>query len=347
MEMVPRLLLPLPRGRCHGFGPRAEPAQIGLVGRPHHPRALPEDGQGGAPGKGHAVVEGASRRQPDRAALFVRQGPQRAAPRSRQTAPGYRVAMRGWRLGAALACLFSVAARADLLFVADERGDDVRVISTADNAEVAAIAVGKRPRGMCASADRKTVYVALGDEDAVALVDVASRKVTGKLPVGRDPEQVVLSPDGKVLYVSNEAASTATAVELSSRRILFTAPVGTEPEGIAVSPSGAKLYVTGESTDDVTVVDARAGKVLGKFAVGARPRWVLFSADGKQAFVSAEVGGRFPFGVEADATQASGSAEVRGPFHFVAARADKPGKSGPIGDGQTKPDRLALSSDGK
>jgi YVTN family beta-propeller protein len=114
--------------------------------------------------------------------------------------------MRGHRAGAVLACLFSLAARADLVFVSDERGDDLRVLSTESNSEVAAIAIGKRPRGMCASPDRKTVYVALGDEDAVAVVDVASRKVVGRVPVGRDPEQVVLSPDGKVLYVSNEVA---------------------------------------------------------------------------------------------------------------------------------------------
>src|SRR3982750_4605096 len=136
--MVPRLLLPLPRHRRHGLRHRTEPAQIGLVGGPHHPRTVSQDRERRAGGKGHAVVEGASRGQPDRAALYVHQGAQRAAARSWPTAPGYRVAMRAWRLGAALACLLSLPARADLLFVADERGDDVRVISTADNAEVAA-----------------------------------------------------------------------------------------------------------------------------------------------------------------------------------------------------------------
>src|SRR4051812_37019147 len=173
MEVVPRLLLPLPRNRRHGLRPGPEPAQVRLLRGPHHPRRFPQDGPRRSPGEGHAIVEGAPRRQADRPALHVHQGAQRRAPRPGQTPPSDRRAMRFLPAGALLACFVSLAARADLVFVSDERGDDVRVLSTEDHTQVAAIAVGKRPRGMCTSLDGKTVYVALGDEDAVALVDVA------------------------------------------------------------------------------------------------------------------------------------------------------------------------------
>src|SRR5256885_488768 len=326
MEVVPRLLLPLPRGRRHGLGPRSEPAQVRLLRGSHHPRPVPQDGPRGSPGKRDAVLEGAPRPEADRADLFVREGALRSASRPRQAPPRDRRAMRFLPAGTLLACFVSFAARADLVFVSDERGDAVRALPTEDNTQVAVTAAGKRPRGMRRSLDRKTVYVALGDEDAVALVDVDSRKVVGKVPVGRDPEQVALSRDGKVLYVSNEAASTATAVEIASQRKVFASRVGTEPEGVGVAPSGRKVYVTGESSDDVTVLDARSGKVLRRFKVGARPRWVAFSPDGKQAFVSAEVGGT---------------------LHFVDLASDKPRAALKIGNGQTKPDGLAVSPDGK
>jgi len=96
--------------------------------------------------------------------------------------------MRVFR-AALLLALLAPPARADLVFVSDERGDDLRVVSTERGAVVAAIPVGKRPRGMCLAPDGKTVFVALGDEDAVALVDVASRALVRKVAVGRDPEQ--------------------------------------------------------------------------------------------------------------------------------------------------------------
>jgi YVTN family beta-propeller protein len=199
----------------------------------------------------------------------------------------------GKRLAAVVAlCGATAAARAESsIFVSNERGNDLHVLSAGTNAVVATIAVGKRPRGMAVSPDRKMVYVALGDDDAVAQVEVATRMLRRTIPVGRDPEQVALSPDGKILYVSNEATSSATAVDLATGRSLFVGAVGTEPEGVGVTPDGRKLYVTGESTDDVTVLDARSGEILRTLKVGARPRWVAFSPDGLRAYITGEVGG--------------------------------------------------------
>ena len=67
--------------------------------------------------------------------------------------------------------LAAAASRADSIFVSDERGDDLRVLSSESHGLIATIPVGKRPRGMCLSPDGKTVYVALGDE--ARAVDVA------------------------------------------------------------------------------------------------------------------------------------------------------------------------------
>src|SRR5256885_16379682 len=82
------------------------------------------------------------------------------------------------------------------LDVSNEVDNTVAVISPQTNSVVATIVVGRRPRGLAASPDRRTVYVALGQDDALGVIDVASGKMTRTVPAGRDPELVVLSPDG-------------------------------------------------------------------------------------------------------------------------------------------------------
>src|SRR6266513_2036714 len=55
------------------------------------------------------------------------------------------------------------------LYVSNEVANTLSVISPQTNSVVATIAVGKRPRGLAASPDRRTVYVALGQDDALVL----------------------------------------------------------------------------------------------------------------------------------------------------------------------------------
>src|SRR3954470_11250628 len=107
------------------------------------------------------------------------------------------------------------------LCVSNEKGGDVTVIDVATQKVVATIPVGKRPRGIHASADGKTLYVALsgrpiegppkldakgnpifnraGDEDeerntdhsadGIGVIDLMTRKFVKKLSAGSDPEQ--------------------------------------------------------------------------------------------------------------------------------------------------------------
>src|SRR6266571_3046186 len=67
-----------------------------------------------------------------------------------------------------LAIGLTLAARSagPALYVSNEVANTLSVISPQTNSVVATIAVGKRPRGLAASPDRRTVYVALGQDDA-------------------------------------------------------------------------------------------------------------------------------------------------------------------------------------
>src|SRR5438094_89869 len=128
------------------------------------------------------------------------------------------------------------------LYVSNEVDNTVAVISPQTNSVVATIVVGRRPRGLAASPDRRTVYVALGQDDALGVIDVASGKMTRTIPAGRDPELVVLSPDGKVAYVSNEEIAHASAIDLATGKILFSTPVGGWPSSRRAPPRASASW---------------------------------------------------------------------------------------------------------
>src|SRR5271167_3818645 len=133
------------------------------------------------------------------------------------------------------------------IFVSDEHSGTITVINGANFKVTDTIVAGKRPRGIHASPDGKTVYVALSgtpieappkldangnpifqkshdddDDDNVksdktadglGIVDVAQKKFLRKIPVGSDPEQFAISKDGKRIYISNEDVGAATVLD--------------------------------------------------------------------------------------------------------------------------------------
>lgn len=193
----------------------------------------------------------------------------------------------------------ATAAGARLALVTNEGSSSVTVIDTRTLQAIATIALAARPRGIRASADGATAYVALSDDaptsesdaDGIAVIDLRRAEITALHDAGSDPEQFALSPDGARLYAANEDAGTATITDLASDGQLATLVVGIEPEGVAVSPDGRWVYVTAETSNTVSVIDTRTNEVAASFLVDIRPRAAAFSPDGHHAFVSNEISG--------------------------------------------------------
>jgi YVTN family beta-propeller protein len=233
--------------------------------------------------------------------------------------------MRVLVLGTALIALSPIAAIAAQnyqIFVSNEKSGDVTVINGSDNKVLGTIAVGKRPRGIHASPDGKTVYVALSgtplaappkldakgnpifergkddddddsvksdkSADAIGVVDVAQRKLTGKIAGGSDPEEFSLSKDGTRLYVSNEDVKAASVINIASSKVEHIIAVGQEPEGVATSPDGARFYVTCEAGGDVYAIETTGFSSVGHFKVNVRPRSMDFLPGGAIGFIPSE-----------------------------------------------------------
>jgi YVTN family beta-propeller protein len=201
-------------------------------------------------------------------------------------------------------------ARGVRLFVTNEGSGNLSVIDAATQTVVATAPLGKRPRGIRLSPDRKSLYVALSGSpnaapgvdrnslpppdrgaDGIGEVDVATLKVKRIIHAGIDPEQLDVSPDGTRLYVANEDAAQLTVVDLPSGRIVTTVKVGKEPEGVAIRPDGKVVYVASEADGQVFAIDTATNRLLARIAVGRRPRSIAFLPDGSRAYVTLESDG--------------------------------------------------------
>jgi YVTN family beta-propeller protein len=200
-----------------------------------------------------------------------------------------------------------VKANEERVYVSDEDGGNVVVISTSNEEVIARIAVGKRPRGLRVSPDGTRLFVALSglpksgpgvdasqlppadpSADGIGIVDLSSLKLLRVIPGGKDPELFDVTSDGKRLWVSNEDTAEATLVDVEAGKVVRRVPVGKEPEGVGIAPDGKVVYVTNEGDNSVSVLEIETGKPVAQIATGGRPRSVVFTADGLRAFIACE-----------------------------------------------------------
>lgn len=193
------------------------------------------------------------------------------------------------------------------IYVTNERSGDLSVIDGITYEVIATVPLGKRPRGIHASPDRQTIYVALSgspiappgvDEstlpppdkkaDAIGVFDVRQNKLLTLIHAGSDPEEFDLSKDGTLLYCSNEDVGQTSIVEIATGKVIATIPVGPEPEGVTTSPDGKTVFVTSEQGGTIAVIDTATRKTIKTIPVGNRPRDVAFFPDGATAYVTRE-----------------------------------------------------------
>ena len=182
-------------------------------------------------------------------------------------------------------------ARADEIFITNEKDNSVSVIDSKSLEVVRTLRVGQRPRGVISSRDGKTLYVCSSDSNEIQIIDPIDGKRIFELPQIADPEQLVLTADEKLLLTTNEEDNTVTAVDLLTRKIIAEIPVGVEPEGIAISPKGNVAVATSETTNMVHFIKMDGFEVFDNVLVSARPRVAEFSPDGTKLWVTSEVGG--------------------------------------------------------
>jgi outer membrane autotransporter protein len=173
-------------------------------------------------------------------------------------------------------------------------------INTATNTAGTPIDVGLNPRGVVASPDGKTIYVAnlivysLG-EGTVTPINTATNTPGTPIPVGPvgsgiQAFSLAITPDGKTLYVANpfgSASGTPSLIAINTATKVATPIPGVAASfGLAVTPNGSTLYVANAFADTVTVINTATNAVITTIPVSGTPNGVAVSPDGRTVYVT-------------------------------------------------------------
>ena len=162
-------------------------------------------------------------------------------------------------LVASLAVAPAAAKETGLIFVSNEKSNNLIVIDPKTFKVIKDIKTSRRPRDMHFSADRSKLYVACGDDDVIDILDVAKLEVIGRIPTGPSPETFAIDEAKRRIYVANEEGSSLSIIDMDQAITIHEVPTGAEPEGVYVAEDGKTLYVTSEVGDLIHLVASHHG----------------------------------------------------------------------------------------
>jgi DNA-binding beta-propeller fold protein YncE len=188
-----------------------------------------------------------------------------------------------------------------LIFVSNEKTNNIVVMDPASYKIVKEIKTARHPRDLHFNADHSKLYVACGDDDVIDIVDVAKLDVVGRLKTGPSPEAFGIDEKRGRLYVSQEEGSSLAVIDMErdkvaadSGKIVRDVVAGLRPRRIAATPDGRDLWVTAELAGEVDIVDRATFAITGKIPFlppGMRksevtPVGLAMTKDGRTAFVA-------------------------------------------------------------
>ena len=228
-------------------------------------------------------------------------------------------------LAIVLAIAPAAAKNTGLIFVSNEKSNNLIVLDPKTHKVVKDIKTSRRPRDMHFSADRSKLYVACGDDDVIEVIDMAKLEVIGRIPTGQSPETFALDERRRRIYIANEESSTLAIIDIDKGIIVHEVPTGGEPEGVLLSEDGKIIYVTSEVGNLVHMVDTEGGHVINDVVVGTRPRRFAATPDRKELWVTAELSGEV-YIIDREKFEVSGKIEFLPPRDAQERRdAGRPG----------------------
>ncbi len=165
------------------------------------------------------------------------------------------------------------------LLVVSSASAEVEVYDFARKTRIGVIPVGKNPRDILLSPDKKLAFVNNLDEGSITVIDLSKQKVAKTLEVGEKPWDMKISPDGKELYVSNYGESTVTIVDLDSLTIAKKINVGKGPMSMSFADEDRLVFVGNSLSNDVSVIETASLRVIANVPVGPRPEHVVSNGD--------------------------------------------------------------------
>ena len=183
------------------------------------------------------------------------------------------------------------------VYTADERSNQLTVVSKNDFSIVTHIAMGAFPHHLMASPNGKLLYVGEYGTNKVGVVDTTTDTLAAEWEASANPlaktHAVSIPGSGKELYATNEGSTQAANGTLSkldpaTGERLWEVPIGARPSEVLVTPNGKTAYVTLRNENALKVFDvsgdAPAGPT-GEVVVGGSPDTLQITGDGKTLVV--------------------------------------------------------------
>jgi len=130
-----------------------------------------------------------------------------------------------------------------LVYVTNEESNNVSVLNRQTGDVVAAVMVGKKPRGIAVSRgrERPRVYVANSDSDSISVIDPTTNKVEAEIPIrfGRAPEGITvvrISPDRELIFTANYASDNVSVIDAATYQEIDKINTGDGPIAITADP---------------------------------------------------------------------------------------------------------------
>jgi YVTN family beta-propeller protein len=188
----------------------------------------------------------------------------------------------------------AISADGSRLYVANNLGDSMSIVSTLTGTTLVTVPVGHNPYTVALSADGKTAYVSNWGGNSVSVLDALTGAPKGQVTVGTHPSAMTLDSAGGRLYVANSDSDNVSVIDTATNAVLQTidlapytgAQVGASPNALALSPDGKTLYVANAGDNDVAAVSLPAGSVAGLMPTGWYPTGIALSPDGQTLYVA-------------------------------------------------------------
>jgi len=182
------------------------------------------------------------------------------------------------------------------VYTADERSNQMTVISKDDLSVVTHIPIGPLPHHIMASPNGKFVYVGEYGTNKVGVVDTSIDERVAEYTASANPgaktHAVWITNDGKDVYATNEGSvqsdtGTLSRLHAATGERLWEIPTGRRPSEVLVTPNRKTAYVSIRNDNAVKVYDVsgETPALTGETFIGVQPDTLQMTNDGKTLIV--------------------------------------------------------------
>ena len=154
--------------------------------------------------------------------------------------------------------------------------------------QLAAIKVGKAPKGVKISPDGKIAYISNQGSANISVVDLKKLAVVNTIKVEKGPHNARFTKDGTVAYVTLQGGAGIGVIDVISNQMTKVIPVAgiTGPHNLDLSSDEKTAFVR-DFVHHVAVVDLISGKVKKVITVGNGHGGIDVTPDGRYAATAA------------------------------------------------------------